>query len=213
MQFNASTLPMPSIIYTLLKTHLVNAKISGLGSHGDQEAQNSTPSPSAVGDCHDDGFAYHELSTHRWKGLQRLHCKPDEKRLSILHYNTTLHGSLLVGWQFKAQLHQEMQQQRRLPNTLRLQEMHVQVQVQLCQLAHLPHQNDHTIYHLSYLFWLLNCVFKYVLVKKSKYLELVLNLLSSKLLVLLAPPLCFLLYMSYNLHLFRICRHRFTLES
>jgi len=178
MQFNASTLPMPcgdlrilyfppksaKVLYkveepyTLLRTHLVKVKISGWGSHGDEEAESNSPGPSAVADFDDGGFTCHELSTHRWKGLQRLPCKPDAKRLSILHANPTLHGSLLVGWQFKVQLHQQMQHQRRLSNTLRLQEMHVQVQVHLCQLAHLPHPDYHTLYPLSYSLWLLNCV-------------------------------------------------------
>lgn len=114
----------------------MTVKTSGSGSHGEEEAESNSPGPSAVADHGDGGFTYHELPTHRWKELQRLPCKPDEKCLSILHANPTLHGSLLVGWHFKAQLHHQMQHQQRLPNTLRLQEMHVQVQVHLCQLAH-----------------------------------------------------------------------------
>ncbi|TKY72226.1 hypothetical protein E2542_SST00965 [Spatholobus suberectus] len=104
------------LLHTLLFLATVQAKI--LSSHGDEEAQSSSPSTSAVADYDDGGFAYHELSTHRWQGVQRLHCKPDEKLLSILHANPTLHGSVLVGWQFKAQLHQEMRLHQRLPNTL-----------------------------------------------------------------------------------------------
>lgn len=63
-----------------------------------------------------------------------LHCGLAEPRLPIVQTSSPLHGAVLVGRVIVSKLHKEVRLQRREAKTIRLQEMHVQVQVQLCGL-------------------------------------------------------------------------------